>query len=221
MMDLEQLTASFRVDADDLHEPYLFQNEWIAGWLSEAQEEAALRGRLIFDDATPAVCQIAVTAGNAVYPLHRTVAEIADLRFVASGSIESTALSLVSREWLQERRPRWRDETGEPAFAIQTDLSIRLVPAPNVDGLLRLEVQRLPLKVLENDTDKPEIHSGHHRHLVHWALHRAFSRPDSETVDPQRAGRALAAFTAYFGLAPDSDLRRITRHDQPQTNELW
>ena len=220
-MNLEQLIASFRVDADDLEEPHLFKDEWIAAWLSEAQAEAAIRGRLILEDANPAVCQIAVTAGQASYELHRSIYEIADLRFVPAGQPKSVPLALVSREWLDDRRPGWRDCAGTPQFAIQTDRRIRLVGVPDADGMLRLEAYRAPLKALENDTDKPELNEAHHRHLVQWALHRAFSRPDSETIDPQRADRALEAFTRYFGLAADSDLRRSTRHDLQQTNALW
>ena len=220
-MNLEQLIASFRVDADDLEEPHLFKDEWIAAWLSEAQAEAAIRGRLILEDANPAVCQIAVTAGQASYELHRSIYEIADLRLAPAGQPKSVPLALVTREWLDDKRPGWRDCAGTPQFAIQTDRRIRLVGAPDTDGMLHLEAYRAPLKALENDTDKPELNEAHHRHLVQWALHRAFSRPDSETIDPQRADRALAAFTGYFGLPPDSDLRRATRHDLMQTNALW
>ena len=220
-MNLEQLIASFRVDADDLEEPHLFKDEWIAAWLSEAQAEAAIRGRLILEDANPAVCQIAVTAGQASYELHRSIYEIADLRFVPAGQPKSAPLALVSREWLDDKRPGWRDCAGTTQFAIQTDRRIRLVGVPDADGVLHLEAYRVPLKALANETDKPELSEAHHRHLVYWALHRAFSRPDSETIDPQRADRALESFTRYFGLAPDSDLRRSTRHDLQQTNALW
>lgn len=220
-MTLEQLIASFRIDADDHEAPHLFADEWIAGWLSEAQAEAAIRGRLILEDANPAVCQIAVTAGTASYELHRSMHEIADLRFVPAGQIKAVALPLFSREWLDDKRPGWRDLTGTPECAIQTDRRIRLVGAPDTDGVLHLEAYRTPLKVLENDTDKPELAEQHHRHLVNWALYRAFSRPGSETIDPQRAELALSAFTHYFGLAPDSDARRATRHDLHQVNALW
>lgn len=220
-MNLEQLIASFRVDADDLEAPHLFKDEWIAAWLSEAQAEAAIRGRLILEDVNPAVCQIAVTAGTASYELHRSVYEIADLRFVPAGQIRSVALPLFSREWLDDKRPGWRDLAGTPECAIQTDRRIRLVGAPDTDGVLHLEAYRTPLKVLENDTDKPELAEQHHRHLVNWALYRAFSRPDSETINPQRAELALSAFTRYFGIAPDSDARRATRHDLHQVNALW
>ena len=79
----------------------------------------------------------------------------------------------------------------------------------------------MPLKALENDTDKPELNESHHRHLVHWALHRAFSKPDADGFDPTRAATAEAAFTRYFGQRPDSDLRRATRSDVPQTNKVF
>ena len=220
-MNLEQLIASFRVDADDLVEPFLFSDDWVAGWLTEAQSEAASRGRLILEDADPDVCQIAVTAGVASYELHRSVYEIADLRFMPAGASRSTPLPLVTREWLDDKRPGWRDNCKDLSFAIQSDHRLRIVGVPNTDGVLHLEAYRVPLKALANDTDKPELSEAHHRHLIYWALHRAFSRPDSETIDPQRADRALEAFTRYFGLAPDSDLRRPTRHDLQQTNALW
>ncbi|MNV63001.1 hypothetical protein D3C71_1555760 [compost metagenome] len=87
--------------------------------------------------------------------------------------------------------------------------------------MLRLEGYRLPLAALEQDSDEPEIHKGHHRHLVDWALHRAFSVPDADTFDPKRAGDAEAAFAAYFGLPPDSDMRRTTRHDQDHQTTVY
>lgn len=220
-MNLEQLITSFRIDADDLVEPHLFATDWVANWLTEAQSEAAIRGRLILEDANPAICQVAVTAGQASYELHRCVYEIADLRFVPAGATESIPLPLVTREWLDDKRPGWRDATGIPAWAIQTDRRLRLAGVPNVDGTLYIEAYRTPLKALAEDTDKPELAEAHHRHLVNWALFRAFSRPGSETIDPKRAELSLMAFTQYFGQRPDSDLRRSTRHDLHQVNALW
>ena len=221
-MNLEQLRQQFRIDADDLvTNPPLWEDEWIAAWLTEAQDQAAMRARLLLDDYTPAVTQIAVTAGVDLYPLHPKLYEIAVIDFVpVTGYVQP--VYLTSREKLDRDRNGWRNEpAGVPCSAIQTDTRLRLVPVPSVNGTLRLEAYRLPLKPLANDTDKPEIHEAHHRHLVHWALHRAFTKPDSETIDPTRAAAAEAAFTRYFGPSPDADLRRSTRHDEVQTNKAF
>lgn len=129
---------------------------------------------------------------------------------------------LKTREELDRIRPDWRDRSdSRPRFAVQDDTRITLVDRPSAPGTLYLEGYRLPLKALANDNDKPEIHQGHHRHLVHWALYRAFSKPDAEGIDPARAARSEAAFTDYFGLSPDSDLRRSTRSDEVQTNKVF
>ena len=221
-MNLEQLTAQFRVDADDtVTNPPLWADEWIAAWLTEAQAEAAIRGRLLYEAANPDVCSVAVTAGAATYQLHKSLYELGHLRFKATGATRSEPLHLANREELDRLRPDWRDEQGSPEYAIQDDTRITLVPRPTADGTLHLEGYRVPLKALENDTDKPELNESHHRHLVHWALHRAFSKPDAETIDPTRAATAEAAFTRYFGQRPDSDLRRATRSDVPQTNKVF
>ena len=220
-MNLEQLTAQFRVDADDLTEPHFWEAEWIATWLTEAQAEATIRKRLLYEASNPAVCQIAVAANAATHDLHKSLFELVHLRFQATGATTSSVLTIKAREELDRIRPGWRDETGTPRHAIQDDTRITLVPRPELAGTLHIEGYRVPLKALENDTDKPELNEAHHRHLVHWALHRAFSKPDSETIDPTRAATAEAAFTRYFGPSPDADLRRSTRHDEVQTNKAF
>lgn len=220
-MNLEQLIQQFRVDADDLTEPHFWDAEWIAAWLTEAVNEAAVRGRLLYEAANAAVCQIAVAASAATHELHKSLFELVHLRFQATGAATSSVLSIKAREELDRIRPGWRDETGTPRYAVQDDTRITLVPRPELAGTLHVEGYRVPLKALENDTDKPEIHEAHHRHLVHWALHRAFSIPDTEAFDAARADRAEAAFTRYFGIAPDSDMRRQTREDVLHVNQVF
>jgi hypothetical protein len=221
-MNLEQLIQQFRVDSDDtVTNPPLWGNEWIAAWLTEAQAEAAIRGRLLYEAANPLVCEIAVAVDVTTYTLHKSIYEIGHLRFKAAGASRSERVHLISREELDRIWPDWRDEQGTPEYAIQDDTRITLAPRPTEAGTLHLEGYRVPLKALANDTDKPEINEAHHRHLVHWALHRAFSKPDAETIDPTRAAMAEAAFTAYFGARPDSNLRRATRSDVPQTNKVF
>lgn len=221
-MNLEQLIQQFRIDADDLVQPYLWPDDWVAPWLTEAQSQAAIRARLLYEAADPAICEIAVTAGVATYPLHKSLYELAHLRFKPTGSTQSEPVHLKAREELDRIRPGWRDRTStQSCYAIQDDTRITLVDRPSVAGTLYVEGYRVPLRALANDNDKPEINEAHHIHLVQWALHRAFSKPDAETVDPARAAKAETQFTAYFGPPPDADLRRSTRHDETQTNKIF
>ncbi|CAE6949645.1 conserved protein of unknown function [Ectopseudomonas oleovorans] len=217
-MNLDELTKDFRVTTQDKVEPYLFERSDVARWLIEAEQEACIRGRLLHDSGF----EVDIAAGETVYPLSQSLYEIDHLGLLEAGSTERCPVKLVSREWLDDNQPGWRDRTDIPRFAIQSDTSIRLVPTPRLGGTLKLEGYRLPLRGLSTDkTSKPEINQAHHRHLVNWALYRAFSMPDSETLDLGRAEAALAAFTNYFGDRPDSDLRRITRQDVEHHNKAW
>lgn len=222
-MNLEELIASFREDATDKVATYLWTDEAVTRWLNEAQDEAAVRGRLLLDDSTQAVTRIAVTEGQASYQLHAKVYEIAHLHWQPSAAAHrGKPVELVTREWLDRNHPGWRVRFDcDSMYAIQTEGALRLVPTPREAGVLTLEAYRLPLKPLVNDTDKPEIHAASHPYLVYWALHRAFSQPDADGFDPQRAATAEATFTGYFGARPDADMRRSTRHDEPQVNVTY
>lgn len=215
-MTLAELIARYRTDANDKVLPYFVSDDEVTAWLNDAVAEAAIRGRLIHESDNAALCKIAVKAGKSVYPLHPSMYELSYVAHRVPGQAQRCPVLLVSTEWLDSGVPGWRDREALPTFAVQTDKSLRLVPRPVVDGELLLEGYRLPLALLEDKEDEPELNAAHHRHLVHWALHRGFSIPDTEFFDPERAARSEAAFTQYFGLRPDSDLRRETREDVPQ-----
>jgi len=221
-MTLEDLIQRVRIEADDLFEPYFWSDEVITDWLNEAQEEAAIRGRLIHESDNAAVCTLKVKAGKASYPLHASLYEIDHLAFNRDGLYRVQPLKLVSGEALDSIMPDWRNEEGDPEYAIQGDKGLRLVPRPTDAGVVNLEGYRLPLSPMVTGSDEPGINAAHHRHLVHWALSKAFRVPDAEVFDPQRAQNAEALFTRYFGQQTDSDLRRMTREDvQHHVEPYW
>lgn len=216
-MTREELRAEFRLVTQDKVAPYLFDSVAVDRWLTEAEAEAVIRGRLLHESDNGAVCQIDASVDVAVYPLHPALYEIDHIAFRLSGAATRAPVRLSSPEELDRTLPGWRDLSGTPTHAIQGDTSIRLVPTPDAAGTLLLEGYRLPL----SSTGKLEIHLAHHRHLLHWALHRAFSLPDSETLNLGKAADAERAFTSYFGPRPDSDLRRSTREDESHTNKAF
>lgn len=219
-MTLAELMARHRtLTTDDVGPPYFVSDEMLAGFLNEAVAEAAVRGRLLHESADPDICQISVVAGTAAYPLHASLYELDHAAFLPSGETRRRPVKQVSQEWLDACAPEWRDEAGDPEYLIQADTSVRLIPLPERDGTLLLEGYRTPKVPMAAPTDSPEINALHHPYLVEWSQFRHFSILDSEMYDPARAAAFKAAFTAYFGERPDSDLRRITREDVPQVTE--
>lgn len=222
-MTLEELIAQFRVDTNDLVAPYLSSDVNITSWLNEAEQEAAIRARLIHDVSTPAVCSVAVTAGVGVYPMHAAVLEITRAGFTPTGASAQYAMYPTDRVEMDRSHPDWRTQTDIPRYVIQTDTTLQIGYLPSTSGTIALECYRLPLKNIEdNASESPEIGRVHHRHLIQWALHRCYSRPDAEINDPGRAAKAEAEFTRVFGLRPDADYRRASQANRPQNNKaIW
>ncbi|MDH5857797.1 DUF6682 family protein [Lampropedia aestuarii] len=216
-MNLKELIRRFRTQSNDKVKPYLWSDEELKDWFNDAQEQACIRGRLLRDDVTGAVAHIALDPAQHTYPLHESVYEIISITLRGRSGLR--AITLKSREWLDEYSREWRDEQERPAvWAIQDETSLRIVGRIEEGDALHIDVYRLPLELLSHDTDEPEIHKASHVHLIDWVLHQAFSVPDSETIDPQRSALAEQKFIRYFGELPDSDMRRITREDVPHHN---
>ena len=212
-MTVAELIARYRSDAFDSVAPFALSDAEVIALLNEAVSEAAIRGRLIHESSA-SMCRITVTAGKSVYPINAALYELTHTAFREEGQ-KREPVTLASEEWLDQNVRDWRDEKGRPAYAVQSDRTLRLIPEPDRNGELLLEGYRLPIITLEaGDLDAvPEINPSHHRYLVYWVLHRGFSIPDAESFDPSRAVEAEREFTRYFGARPDSDLRRVTRED--------
>lgn len=221
-MTLAELMARHRaLTTDDVGPPYFVSDEMLAGFLNEAVAEAVVRGRLLHESADPDICQIPVVADTSAYPLHASLYELDHVAFLPAGETRRRPVKQTSQEWLDAYAPEWRDEVGDPEYLIQADTSVRLIPRPDRDGTLILEGYRTPKVPMAAPTDSPEINALHHPYLVEWSQFRHFSILDSEMYDPARAAAFKAAFTAYFGERPDSDLRRITREDVPHVTEAF
>ena len=217
-MTLQDLIRRFRVLARDAVLPYLWSDEDVTDWLNDAQRQACIRGRLIRESNDDAVCRIDMTPGQQSYDLHPLAYEIISA-WLHPVSGRPCLLELHSREWLDRNHPGWRSHKHNAWALVQDDTSITLAGRINAGDVLRLECYKLPEDMELSSWSEPEIHMAHHEHLIQWALHKAFSVVDTEVFDPERAERAALEFTRYFGLQPDSDMRRITREDQPHHNE--
>ena len=97
-MNLEQLRRRFRVLAKDTVEPFLYADDDIADWLTDAEAQACMRGRLLLDDYTPSVCVVPVVAGTHSYNLHPKLYELVLVRFKATGDTRSAPVASIPLE---------------------------------------------------------------------------------------------------------------------------
>lgn len=228
-MTLAELIRNFRRLVQDVREPYLFPNDDIADWLIEAEQEACIRGRLIYEASNEQICRITLSPGKTTYRLHPAIYEIERIAYVRDplppdeeydqpARPRQSPITLVSREELEHHRSDWREYDGDPEFAIQDDTGLTFTPIRYGTplGHIWIEGYRLPIRGLNRDRQStPEIHPAHHRFLVEWALYQALRLPDADTINLGRSEEALFRFTQYFGIRPDVDLRRQTRTDDP------
>lgn len=220
-MTLLELIAQFRSDSDDAVAPYLSSDADVTLWFNEAEEEAALRSKLIYEAAQASICSIAITTPTARYRLNEAVIDIAVAHFTPTGETDPIALDLVDRIELDRIKPAWRTLTERPTHLIQDDKNCTLVPKPDISGTLSIECYRTPLSPMVGDDDEPEIHRLHHRNLVAWALYRAFDKPDSEVFDKNRSDSEYAKFERIFGKRPDANYRRDFQANRPHFNKSY
>lgn len=223
-MTLNDLMASFGVDADDLVKPYRWKLEERARFFAEAEAEAAIRMRLLYDDYTADLVEIDVTEGVSSYPIDPRFFEITQAWLFRINATRGERLVGTDRDTMDRLNEGWRFDRRTPDRIIVEDTRVVFPCLVNADYTLKLHGYRTPLEPLTitKPDRSPEIAPIHHRFLVYWALHRAYSKPDSETLNPQKAALALAAFTDYFGERPRANQGMRNQADRPhRTRAYW
>lgn len=210
----------FRTEADDTRVPPLFSDDEAGLYLDEAQQEACIRTKLIFDREDESICHIDINGSGMTYDIDDKVHEIRFAQLVdADGEI--TPLTIIDRDELDRTHPDWRTETRMPEAIIHEDKTIQTDCTPDAAYTIQLEVYRLP-KPLVSDDSIPEINSIHHRFLVDWMLYRAFSKPDADLYNPGKAKEAYDRFEKHFGERPDATMRKRDNANLPHhTKAYW
>ncbi len=209
-MNGKQLIELFRQRTDDLAKPYLWSDDEILAYLSEAEKDAAERAKLIRDSTTPTVSRIVIRAGIAEYKLHPLVTEIIRAKIKS----QSHPLSQTTVEELDNEVPAWDALSGTPSHFIDNERTIRIFPKPATDDVLEITAFRLPIDPITKDS-YPEIHASTHFHLVDGAMRLAYLKPDSDAFDEKKAEAAEIRFAMKFGQRIDANVRRKQRDKSP------
>ena len=215
-MNREALRDYVRAVTDDATAPYRVTDVLLNDFLNEGQTEAAIRGRLLFEEGIT----ISITSGTADYALNSSVLGIYSAHTVTL----ARQLDYVDADYMDRLYGAgWRAETGQPSkylTNIETGM-LQLYPIPEDDDTLRLRAWRLPT-AMTDDADTPEIRAEHHRHLADWAIWRSLSMRDADQYDPSLAQAHLTRFENHFGRRPSALIQRIQQTGggkiRPQTH---
>lgn len=219
-MNLGGLVERFRTDVDDKAIPYLWSDESVIAWLNDAVDEACQRKRLIFDKTSQQVCHIDVTPGVTVYPLHEAINELVFVSMTPPGD-QPIKLGIVDSLYLDENSSDWRIRVNRPSNVIHHDTSLELDAIPDQAYSINLEVYRSPCSKMKVDADKPEIHRLHHLRLLDWVKYCAYSIPDADAMNTDKASISYGMFEEYFGPRPDADQRKDQNSNRPHRVKCW
>jgi len=194
----------------DTKPPYLWTETELIQYLNNSHNEAAEKAKLFLDSVTPAICRIAILAGNPDpdYPLDNRIVEIVSAKL----STQARFLDRKTKADLDGSNPDWRNAApGDPRCFLTDYTEGRLTIHPKSDAAatLFLTVYRLPLTQLTADAldAEPEIHFRHHYRLVDGILAQAYNKDDSETLDPEKAARHEKAWLKHIDEMSRARLR--------------
>lgn len=193
-----ELLDLFRVEMNDAKAPYLWSDDFVIGAIDDAHKQFARRTDGIPDSTTDAVIKLLVVPGTDVYALHPSIKKIRSARRADTGR----PVEVLNQEDMAPRGLYFDGRFG-PVRALvlgMDDNSVRTWPMPMETVDVLLSVFRLPLVTITDD-EPFEIPEQHHRHLLLWVKHLAYSVQDAETFDKTKAMEFEQRFINYCDRA--------------------
>ena len=192
-MTLEELICSYRAQSLDHHAPYFCSDALLTSYANEAQVEACRRGQLLVSTST-----VSIPSGA------KEVAVPAGALRVTRAFVNGQPVDEITADAMDLHHPGWQDQesSGMTRYLVSglNNDKFALWPIPDKAYKLRLSYQRLPLTTMRlGGGNSPEIRPELHPAFVEWMMYRAYSRTDSDLLDPARAALSLANFEAEFG----------------------
>ena len=214
-MDGTTFIQRFREDTVDVAQPYLWSDPLILRYLDEAQVEFC-RATEGIEDSTSTLCTLRTEPGVPlvkVSPKIRKIrgATLSDGRPMEIVSVEEARAAGVGLGARGSGAPR--------TLIVLGDAQVQVYPVPDQLYTIALDVMRLPLRSITSQGDETEVDDRHIPALMHYALSRAYSRPDADTLDQKRADY----FEDRFRAACAEARREQGRHRKPAgaTNFSW
>ena len=197
-MDTTELLNLFRVELRDQEQPYLYADETIYAYINAAQVEFCRLTEGIEDGRS---FKLNIAPGTEWYPINKRILKLRKAYRADTGR----PVEILNQERTEQRGVRFDGRTG-PLKALVAGIeksTLRAWPIPDETVEVVLDVFRLPKQDISGPDDECEVDDLHVPTLMHYALYRAYSRPDPDTMDRVRS--------QYFREQFDAACVRATR----------
>ena len=191
-MDGATFITRFREETMDEAKPPLWSDSLILRYLDEAQVEFCRRTEGI-EDSVSSMCTVQVAEGDALVQLNPKIRKIR----AATLAGVNRPLDVVTLEDARRNGvPMHSTHAGVPHTLVQGvgPAAAQLYPRPAVDVSVHLDVFRLPRTSIASPDDATEVDDRYAPTLMHYALHRAYARPDPDTMDRTRSDMMFERF---------------------------
>lgn len=225
-MIIQDLIDHFRKQVSDEAEPYLWDDEEVLFFITDAQDMFVRKIGGIADATTIVLTDLAVTTAVPFTAHSPYILRIRSGRLLTAKRdidiISESGLSQITYDDYGIRRSTSLDDddTGEVVAAVigVNDKKLRWYKVPVADDTLRMHIYRLPYPRITSQESVLEIDDIHHYHLLKWVKHLAYSKQDAETYDKDAAEKNRLDFLAYCEEARRELERQRYKPRQTQYN---
>jgi len=214
-MTPNDIIALYRTAANDNAVPQFCSDSELVGYINEAEEQACIRGSLLFDK-TSGFTEVAISNPDSAYTLDDSILTIKYASLTDSGGVVYP-LAILDSEEMSRLDKSWRSTTQIPTAISHIDGVMETNFIPDVGYTIKLEVYKLP--ATKTGGTAFEIARAHQRNLLDWVLYRALSKQDNEIFNGDRSLKHYADFEKYFGVNPGRDLRKGQFANTPHRNK--
>ena len=224
-MTPEEVVELFRLDIDDTDaDDPLWSTLEVYSYLDEAQKEFARKTDYFSDASTVAITQVSVTADDPWVSIDPRVTKIRAARLSSTGSKiwpvtfaqmedQPNTVDTYGSPFNFGNNYNWMTAQGTPRFMVM-DMEkdkARLASIPVADDTIELQVYRLPLNDITEDSVSLEVtETDYQRKLIPYMKYLAYSKNDVDTFEQDLADRAKAeAYLIYDEVKTQLRRQRI------------
>jgi len=212
-----KLLELFRLETDDISEPYLWSDKEFFIYLNEAQE-IFVREIGGLSDRRSSLTRMTYKIGDQFKKYDSRILRISgaqdeDNKFIGVRNFDNINNAIVDDYGARFLNTLDDTLTGSLSYII-TDVEakeIQLYPIPDTAGSLKLFIKRLPLNEVKDEDSILEIADQYHLCLLNWVKYKAFMKQDVETFEGTKAAEFRGAFTDAIALAKREKASREDR----------